>query len=248
VRLPAAWSCLPSDSQRHGMLWGDKRASGKPSAGRVVRFATGPCGTVTVAKAIRSKSPWLWAAAVGLGGLAFAGAWFGRAWFAPEPEQAPIFAAGAPPLQLIGRALVVDGDTLDLGDQRIRLNGIDAPESAQWCTANGRTWPCGREATVALSRLVEGRQVRCEPRGSHRERVVAVCTVDGRDVARLMVEQGWALDWPRYSYGAYAAAEATARTARAGIWRGEFTKPWEWRAERRQRASSAWQGLNEFIQ
>ena len=65
---------------------------------------------------------------------------------------------------LSGRARVVDGDTLDLGGVRIRLHGIDAPESAQGCRARGRGWSCGREATRALAGRIGGQPVACEER------------------------------------------------------------------------------------
>ena len=47
-------------------------------------------------------------------------------------------------------ARVIDGDTLDIAGERIRLHGIDAPESEQTCVADGVTWPCGQSATAAL--------------------------------------------------------------------------------------------------
>ena len=53
--------------------------------------------------------------------------------------------------ELSGRAVIVDGDTLRLGGERIRLKGMDAPELAQSCTgADGRSWPCGQQAKAAL--------------------------------------------------------------------------------------------------
>ena len=48
-----------------------------------------------------------------------------------------------------------------------------------------------------------------------------------------MVEHGQALDWPRYSHGAYAQQQAKAEAAKAGIWVGKFEAPWDWRAEHR---------------
>jgi hypothetical protein len=44
------------------------------------------------------------------------------------------------------------------------------------------------------------------------------------------VRQGWALDWPRYSDGAYRQAQDEARINRRGIWQGKFVDPWDWRA------------------
>ncbi|TIT50776.1 MAG: thermonuclease family protein, partial [Mesorhizobium sp.] len=63
-------------------------------------------------------------------------------------------------------------------------------------------------------------------------RFVGYCRrADGASVAAWMVEHGQALDWPRYSNGAYAALQAKAEAAKVGIWVGNFQAPWDWRAE-----------------
>ncbi len=50
-----------------------------------------------------------------------------------------------------GPARVIDGDTLGIQGQRIRLHGIDAPESRQLCRLNGKPWQCGKDAANALA-------------------------------------------------------------------------------------------------
>lgn len=67
-----------------------------------------------------------------------------------------------------------------------------------------------------------------ERRGRHFERIVSVCCVRGRDVGAWLVSEGWALAYRRYSTD-YVDEEDAARTARRGLWRGEFIPPWEWR-------------------
>ena len=130
---------------------------------------------------------------------------------------------------LSGRASVVDGDTLDVGGVRIRLHGVDAPESRQTCVAGGRRWACGERATRALAGLVAGRTASCEERDRDRYgRIVAVCFSAGRDVNAWMVSQGLALAYRRYSRD-YVGEEASARDARLGMWRGDFVPPWDWR-------------------
>ena len=94
-------------------------------------------------------------------------------------------------------ALVTDGDTVRLAGERVRLHGIDAPESKQTCVAGGRRWRCGSEATRALARRIGGRPIACEERDRDRYgRIVAVCRVRGEDLNRWMMRQGWALAYP----------------------------------------------------
>ncbi|GBD41863.1 hypothetical protein HRbin39_01250 [bacterium HR39] len=77
---------------------------------------------------------------------------------------------------LVGRASAVDGDTLEVHGQRVRLWGIDAVESSQTCLdAQGRPWPCGRRAAFALADFIGGSPVACAPKDADRYgRVVAV--------------------------------------------------------------------------
>lgn len=84
---------------------------------------------------------------------------------------------------IAGVASVIDGDTLEIHGTRIRLHGIDAPESAQQCRrADGTSWACGREAAFALADLIGRKTVRCDQRDTDRYgRAVAVCTVGDAD-------------------------------------------------------------------
>ncbi len=131
---------------------------------------------------------------------------------------------------LVGRASVIDGDTIEIHGQRIRIWGIDAPESRQLCYVRGKPWRCGQRAALALSDWIGQRTVACAERDRDRYgRVVATCSVGGDGMAAWLVRNGWALDRPRYSKGSYAGPQREAATARAGIWQGDFEKPWEWR-------------------
>ena len=133
-----------------------------------------------------------------------------------------------------GPARVIDGDTIEIADERIRFHGIDAPESKQNCEWPGKTIPCGRLATTALIDLTAGADVTCKIREKDRYgRWVAVCyDPDGFDIGLNMVHTGWALAYRRYSMD-YVETEAKAREAKRGMWKGEFVPPWEWRRGKR---------------
>ena len=158
----------------------------------------------------------------------------------PSRQEAP----SAPPSdqlgELTGKPSITDGDTIRMGKTRIRLHGIDAPESKQSCRdGEGKKWACGREATFRLANLIGKNWVTCEPKDLDRyKRVVAVCFVGGKDINALMVRDGWALAYRQYSKD-YVSDENTAKEAGLGLWRGEFTPPWEWRRGKRLAGSAA---------
>jgi endonuclease YncB( thermonuclease family) len=132
---------------------------------------------------------------------------------------------GAALAQSTGRSSVIDGGTVEIGDQRFQLFGIDFPKGRQTCSRNGEVWHCGQQATLALAGLLGRRWISCVQHGRDRDRhVVAICYLDELDVNGWMVRQGWALDDERYSNGRYAAEEAEARTWRRGIWSGDFER------------------------
>lgn len=138
-----------------------------------------------------------------------------------------------------GPAKVIDGDTIKIRGARIRLHGIDAPESVQVCQAEGKSYRCGTSATLALARRIGNRSVSCDERDKDRYgRVVAVCRAGGEDLNGWLVSEGLALAYQRYSTD-YVGQERAAREARRGLWRGEFVKPWQWRKGKRMAGEKA---------
>jgi endonuclease YncB( thermonuclease family) len=135
--------------------------------------------------------------------------------------------------ELVGVASVIDGDTIEIHGRRVRLHGIDAPESGQTCLdGKGRQWRCGQRAALALQELIGRRTLTCHERDVDRYgRVVAQCFVGETDINQWLVAQGLALAYRRYSRN-YVAAEDQAREARFGMWAGTFEPPWEWRRRR----------------
>ena len=135
-------------------------------------------------------------------------------------------------LAVSGNARVVDGDSLELGGRRIRLFGIDAPESQQDCRdGRGRFYACGVKARDALADAIGRAAVSCTPVGESYDRDVAICTAGGRDLSETMVRQGHALELAQHTRGRYTAAEREARAARRGLWTGDFERPAQWRQE-----------------
>ena len=85
-----------------------------------------------------------------------------------------VFAASVH-AELAVSATVTDGDTLTVAGQRIRLFGVDAPESKQICVAGDKRWRCGHSATQALAKRIVGRPAVCSERDLDRYgRIVAL--------------------------------------------------------------------------
>jgi endonuclease YncB( thermonuclease family) len=130
---------------------------------------------------------------------------------------------------ITGTARIVDGDTIWISDTKIRLWGIDAPETKQTCTRDGKPWRCGEAATEALRQFIGTSTVTCESHGKDRYgRMIGKCSVNGLDIGAEMVSRGLALAYTRYSRY-YLPNQNEAHAAGAGMFAGQFMPPWEWR-------------------
>lgn len=153
--------------------------------------------------------------------------------------------------QVVGAARVIDGDTIVINEVRIRLEGIDAPESTQACGKSptpvvplmpfgqpnmlgkpdraADPWACGTEATRYLARLVGQTEVRCDDLGPDKySRTLGRCFVGAINLNAAMVRAGYAWAYVKYSRD-YVALEAEARADRIGIWQGDAMPAWDYR-------------------
>ena len=131
---------------------------------------------------------------------------------------------------LSGIPRIVDGDTLAIGATKVRLEGIDAPETDQVClNENGAHWDCGIDARDKLAAHIAGREINCTSSGIDvYRRTLAICYLANEDLNAWLVQQGWALAYVKYS-SAYRQVEEDARVNKRGIWQGAFIAPWDWR-------------------
>ena len=132
------------------------------------------------------------------------------------------------PGQVSGDARLIDGDSLYVGGDEVRLKDIDAPEGRQTCQRAGADWACGDAARDELRRLIGGNSVQCRvlERDKH-GRLLAYCSAGGHDLNREMVANGMAV-----SFGGFNGEEADARSAHRELWGSQFERPQNWRHER----------------
>lgn len=134
--------------------------------------------------------------------------------------------------QIIGRASVIDGDTIEIHSKRIRLSGVDTPESGQLCYTNsGHPWRCGQLAAFMLADYIGTSQVSCQVEAQDKYgRYLSRCMAHGRDVGEWLVSNGWAVRYYDRA-GTYRRAQGEASASGRGIWQGKFQMPKHWRRE-----------------
>ena len=139
-----------------------------------------------------------------------------------------------------GKVRVVDGDTIKIKNNRIRLSGIDAPESNQSCNKTflsflffsfNKKYPCGKISTIQLKKLLKNKTILCKVENIDRyKRKLATCYKNKLNINSWLVRNGHALAYTKYSKK-YALQEKEAERDKLGIWQGTFEKPWDWRKD-----------------
>ena len=132
--------------------------------------------------------------------------------------------------EIYGLAIITDGDTIKILNNKIRLHGIDAPEKRQKCIKNAKEYNCGIVATEALIKKIGKKAVKCltQKNKDRYNRFIGVCFVDQEDLNKWMVRNGYAIAYRRYSKD-YILDEEFAKRNKLGLWSGTFLKPEKWR-------------------
>ena len=125
--------------------------------------------------------------------------------------------------------IVVDGDTIKLGDVKIRFSGIDAPEINQTCVASEGKVACGKISKDILITKVTNNKISCTDEGKDfYGRVLGECFVNGESLSRYLVREGFAFAYRKYS-DKFISDEEYAKSNRLGMWSMKFQYPWDYR-------------------
>ena len=124
---------------------------------------------------------------------------------------------------------VIDGDTIKLGDVKIRFSGIDAPEINQICVASEGKVACGKISRDILITKVTNNKISCTDEGKDfYGRVLGECFVNGESLSRYLVREGFAFAYRKYS-DKFISDEEYAKSNRLGMWSMKFQYPWDYR-------------------
>jgi endonuclease YncB( thermonuclease family) len=140
------------------------------------------------------------------------------------------FATAAQAGQISGDAKAIDSTTIQIGEQRVMLFGLDSVMRKQVCVLDGKPWQCWQAAVHELQTLLDEGAVSCEVVGEPDVygRVLGRCTANGQSVNEQLVSRGFALARPSETTD-YVATEAVAKEKRVGLWQGQFQRPSDFR-------------------
>ena len=124
---------------------------------------------------------------------------------------------------------VIDGDTIKIGNKKIRFSGIDAPELNQYCFKNGKKILCGVLAKKALVKKIGNKVPKCVIEGKDiYKRILAECFINEKSLSKFLVRNGYAFAYRKYSKK-FIQDEEVARKNKLGLWSMKFDYPWEFR-------------------
>ena len=124
---------------------------------------------------------------------------------------------------------IIDGDTIRIGDERIRFSGIDAPELDQTCQLNNSIFLCGQVSKKILIDKFLDQKINCIAEGKDRYgRTLAECFVKGVSLSSFLVREGYAFAYRKYSKK-YILDEEYAQSNNLGMWGMDFVFPWDYR-------------------
>ena len=128
-----------------------------------------------------------------------------------------------------GKPRIIDGDTIHIKSNKIRLHGIDAPETQQTCKIDNEEWYCGKQSTKELKKLINKQNVECVVNDVDvYNRYIAICYIDEININQWMVKNGWAIAYRYYSKD-YINEEEYANNNKLGIWKSKFIEPYLFR-------------------
>ena len=140
--------------------------------------------------------------------------------------------------EITGFAKIIDGDTIKIGNKKIRLHGIDAPEKKQTCkkpylTINvfsfTKSYLCGQVSTNKLTKKINNQIIKCKIKDVDRyKRLIGECYKRNENLNSWLVSNGYAVAYRKYSKK-YISDEINAKNNKLGIWQGKFEMPWNFR-------------------
>ena len=143
--------------------------------------------------------------------------------------------------EIKGYAKIIDGDTIKINSNKIRLHGIDAPETKQKCKKERLKsfffsldidYPCGKISTNNLIRKVNNQIIKCYIKDIDRyKRFIGECYKENTNLNAWLVKNGYAVAYRKYSKK-YISNEIYAKKNELGVWQGEFDMPWDYRRKK----------------
>ena len=142
--------------------------------------------------------------------------------------------------KISGLAIVLDGDTIKINGEKIRFSGIDAPESyykgkEQICMKEEEKIACGKLSKIFLIKKINNQKIICriEAKTDRYNRKLGECFVNNQSLSRILVKNGYAFDYPRYSKKKFSKEQEYAKNNSLGLWNMKFEFPWDFRKKNR---------------